>query len=297
MTYNYFNTSMLAFGLNLTNAFKSLGRKLDTLNTSLEVVKNSINENAKYDKTNYPAATPTRVDAAVRSKELYDLLDKVTIVIKNFSLEDDILTVEANLFEPQRNRLTCISGSTEVTQPGKYWILYKPSLDNNKPEKTIFFLPCTLNKSKYNNRGYQTLCKVIVENDRITLTNLNEFMSSKIYPSNYYNHYVDIVYVDTFTKKASKGYNCVSGTTYDYRQIDFDEVVNSIEFVKDSEDNKLYRFNPTSITGNNIYEYARKFFGYTHPTEELFIGDEAREGSWLINTYLDYISERRGKDE
>lgn len=297
MTYNYFNTSMLAFGLNLTNAFKSLGRKLDGLNTNLEVVKNSINENAKYDKTNYPVAAPTRVDAAVRSNELYDLLDKVAIVIKNFSLNNDVLTVEANLFEPQRNRLTCLSGNTEVAQPGKYWVLYKPSLDNNKPEKTIFFLPCTLNKNKYDNRGYQTLCKVIIENDRITLTNLNEFMTSKVYPSNYYNHYVDIVYVDDTTKEASQGYNCVTEMIYAYKAIDFDEVENYRGVVKDSEGNKLYGFNPTSITGSNLYEYARRFFGYTHPTEELIDVDETLNNPMTITTYLNYISERRGKDE
>lgn len=137
MTFDYFNTSHLAFGSKITRAFNQLNKltnegqaKIDELLAIYELYNQFIDRN-------YPAPFPSRPDAPVRAKELFDIMnDGNSIRTIYLDEEEDELHVKVTLFNRLTNRFTVGEGTTDLKSG---YAFCSSSISNASPNREINF--------------------------------------------------------------------------------------------------------------------------------------------------------------
>lgn len=137
MTFDYFNTSHLAFGSKITKAFTQLERLLSEGEDNLQDLFAIYEFYNQYIDKNYPAPFPTRPDAPVRAKELYDLLNDGNTLKNVYMDEDGVLHVSVNLFKRISNRFTIATGSTTLK---KGYAFCRDSISNKNYTREIQFV-------------------------------------------------------------------------------------------------------------------------------------------------------------
>lgn len=113
MSFDYFNTSYLAFGKNLSNVFRSLYKRLNGIEDNLIEIVNYFEKYKDIKDNNYIVDTPESEDKAVNCKFIYDCLNIEPWKIKNISVNNQILTVQVNILN--NYKIGICSGSTEIT--------------------------------------------------------------------------------------------------------------------------------------------------------------------------------------
>lgn len=135
MSFDFFNTSALAFGAKLTSAFKTLNNNMAYAIDNLNKVLKNLDYYRQYLNKNYRVPVPTRASMAARTNEIFALIDK-TINIKHLELENGLLTVEVTFFTANTYRITDAVGSTELKEG---YAFVSPAISSNRASRNIRF--------------------------------------------------------------------------------------------------------------------------------------------------------------
>lgn len=136
MTFDFFNTSNLAFGSKLTAVFNTLEGLSTEAEDNLNVIIKVKEIYDNYTNRNYIAPRPTRPDAACRSNEVFDIIDNADC-IKDISYSGGKLKVAYNIFNRNTNRYTIASGETTLKEG---YAFAKNSISNRNPLSEVTFV-------------------------------------------------------------------------------------------------------------------------------------------------------------
>lgn len=143
MPFEYFNNSHLAFGSKLTKAFRQLEKLCNDSERNMQSFAEIINYLGQYRNRNYRVAIPNSPDDAVRSDEIFDLVND-EIIIKDLSFKDNKLNMAVNYFDRSTYRFTIGQGSTDLKEG---YAFMSKSVSNSNPTSEIQFVS---DKSKGN---------------------------------------------------------------------------------------------------------------------------------------------------
>ena len=133
MSYDFFNPTDLAFGQKLTAAFISLNNLANAAASNLEDVYKNQEFYADYIGKNYPVSKPRKLGDPCRTDELYNLVNDHFMRITNLKKNDDgKLFIEAHLFNQRTNRMTHLTGTTDLEEG---YIYYSEANSVIKPDK------------------------------------------------------------------------------------------------------------------------------------------------------------------
>lgn len=135
MTFDFFNTSSLAFGKNLTAAFKNLHSQFasaaETFHNSVLAAKYS----DYYVDRNYQVPEPTAPDKPCRVGTLLEIL-KGAYPIGEISISGANLTINSFIYTTANERITNGTGSTTISKGYSYLPL---SNTNTRLSRNIVF--------------------------------------------------------------------------------------------------------------------------------------------------------------
>lgn len=137
MTYDYFNTSNLAFGSKLTKAFLNLTKLADDANVKSSEVIARWNAYQAFLGRNYQVPRPTEGDNPARSNEVYGVLSGSPLFIEKLYYKNNRVYAVVHKFTTSTNRITRLTGSTTI-KTGYAFI--QDAISNNNINRTIQFV-------------------------------------------------------------------------------------------------------------------------------------------------------------
>ena len=135
MSFDFFNTSLLAFGSKLTAAFSTLSNGAKYAVENIDKALSELEYYQQYINKNYRVPVPTRAGMAVRTNEIFDVIDEF-VDIKELKYDNNLLSVEVTYFTSSTHRVTNAIGSTELKEGYAYVV---PAVSNTRMTKTIRF--------------------------------------------------------------------------------------------------------------------------------------------------------------
>lgn len=137
MTFDFFNTSNLAFGAKLTRAFKQLNDLKEASDEHLQEVYSDLIIYGEYLNRNYLVPVPNRPDAACQTNQAFDIINDEAVIIRQMEYNTDIgLTLKVNRYNRTTNRMTIGSGTTTIKEGYCY---LREAISNNNPNLKISF--------------------------------------------------------------------------------------------------------------------------------------------------------------
>jgi len=135
MTFEYFNTSSLAFGSKITAAFRQLENNMTYAINSVDAILGDLEFYQQFITKNYRVPAPIRATMAARTNELYAIVDDMN-KINYLSFNDNTLFATILYYNPTNHRITRATGSTTIREGYAY---VSPSPSNTKLTRTIRF--------------------------------------------------------------------------------------------------------------------------------------------------------------
>lgn len=135
MTFDFFNSSRLAFGSKITAAFNQLEKELDSALDNINSIFDDAAVYKDYINKNYVVPQPVRPTMAARVDEIYSVIDEMT-VLKSIDFTNDSLSIDLTYFNSAASRIIRATGSTTIKE-GYAFITVPRS--NNELDKTIRF--------------------------------------------------------------------------------------------------------------------------------------------------------------
>lgn len=135
MTFDFFNTSNLAFGKKLTQAFKTLNDLMTASENSLDIALENLQYYQQYGRLNYLAPVPTRLQAPARTDELLDTISGYG-VFSQLQYLNGLLSVKFVRLDDSDNKITLAQGSTELREGYAFVV---PSISNTEAQRNIRF--------------------------------------------------------------------------------------------------------------------------------------------------------------
>ena len=220
MTFEFFNTSRLAFGSKLTAAFKQLDNNLYYALQNMDNVLSALSFYDQYKNRNFRAPVPTRGQMVARVNELFALVDDM-VTLQELKYEEETFSVKTTFYTKSINRITNAVGSTNLKE-GFAFVTIAPS--NSRMTRQIRF------SSKDDKTGGEILLFGfrIDDNNNIFLKgNLTETL--KLYPQDA-TQYISLSKGDAITLPyMAQDYECVC--LYGSRN-SFSVSINGTEIVK-----------------------------------------------------------------
>lgn len=236
MTFDFFNTSNLAFGGKLTTAFKQLFNQIEQAKDNIDSVLERQAIYAEYLFKNYIVGQPTNGSNPCRTNEILNLVKDINYIGDidiTFSGDNentsDTLVVNANVYDRTLNIVSKISASKTLTTEDwkfttslngrkngnintslRYYLFFKPATDNMS-----MIVDCRLSEENDIQEGEELLFKIKLS-----------FVGSKIYK--------------TISSHNSK-YSFLVGGFNNYNYL------------------KVYDLNIQSGAGEAIYQYEKVF--------------------------------------
>lgn len=136
MSFEYFNTSHLAFGSKLTRAFRQLEKMCNDAELTIGRYTSDVEYLGEYINRNYRAPMPINPSSPVRADEIFDAIND-EIIIKEISYSDNTFTVSINYFNRTNNRFTIGKGSTTLKEG---YAFIADSVSNSNPTAEIKFV-------------------------------------------------------------------------------------------------------------------------------------------------------------
>lgn len=167
MAYDFFNTSLLAFGKKLTAAFKSLNELKKAAADNVEQVLQDLRVFKQYGNKNYKVPTPYDGTRPCRTDEVYNLISQ-PFIFKQLEFVNNHLNITGIKFNKVTKRITIFTGSTTITQGSVY---YNEAISNNTNGSTLNFYDNNYTGVKV---GQKLFTYRISGSTVIILDNLNE---------------------------------------------------------------------------------------------------------------------------
>lgn len=136
MSFDFFNTSLLAFGSKLTAAFTTLTNNAKYAIENVDKALSELEYYQQYINKNYRVPVPTRSTMAVRVNEIYSVIDE-SVDIKELKYENNTFSVEVTYFNNSTNKITNAVGETSTLKEGYAYVV--PSTTNTRMTKEIRF--------------------------------------------------------------------------------------------------------------------------------------------------------------
>lgn len=135
MTFDFFNTSDLAFGAKLTAAFKSLNNIKDEARDNVQDILNNLDIFKEYLNRNYQVPAPIRPTSACRTDEIFNLF-KGSCFIKEmkYSKDTDKVTFGFVLYDIYSNRITIANGESNLSNG---YVFARKSISNKNMEREL----------------------------------------------------------------------------------------------------------------------------------------------------------------
>lgn len=137
MSFDFFNTSYLAFGAKLTAAFNSIGQYVELANNNLNQVIKDQEIFQDYLGKNYRVPRPNKADAPCRTDELFDTMNDKRIYIRKLAVEGSNIVADIVIFNRTNNRITRCTGSTDLTTG---YCFYTEATSNKKYQQELKFV-------------------------------------------------------------------------------------------------------------------------------------------------------------
>lgn len=160
MSFEYFNTSHLAFGSKLTRAFRQLEKMCSDAELTIGRYTEDVEYLGEYVNKNYRAPFPMSLSSPVRADEIFDVIND-EIIIKEISYKDNIFVASLNYFNRVNNRFTIGKGSTDLKEG---YAFMSDSISNMNPTTEIKFV-----KSVEQGKGKQLFKFRIDSNNNINI--------------------------------------------------------------------------------------------------------------------------------
>lgn len=140
MSFDFFNTSHLAFGSKLTYAFNELEKQLSIAENKVEKIREYLEIINQYSGRNYRVPQPDSAESPVRTNELFDIFNDKKASIQYFYYDNSTqsLNLKVLLYDQNNNVMTMASGSTTLKEGYCY---VKKAITNNSSNKTLTFVP------------------------------------------------------------------------------------------------------------------------------------------------------------
>lgn len=135
MSFDFFNTSHLAFGSKLTRAFRLLESIASDAEEHISNLEPVFEYYRQYVSRNYRVLVPQGETNAVQAEQLYDLIND-DIIIKELKYESNSLSVALYRINRNTDRITAATGTTNLREGYAY---FKPSVSNSNFESSIEF--------------------------------------------------------------------------------------------------------------------------------------------------------------
>lgn len=152
MTYEFFNTSYLAFGIKITRAFKSLAQLFDNANENFQSITEQLSYIGKFIGRNYAVSIPDDPDEPCKCQMIYDVLkinpisNLIILPATNDNDNIDGITLSFDAINPNTNKPTKFSGTIHELRATVYarlstrnnvlsGNLYYDSLDSDEDDK------------------------------------------------------------------------------------------------------------------------------------------------------------------
>lgn len=186
MSYNFFNTSNLAFGNKLTRAFLNLNKEASDAEDSCKLFLDRWEYYQGLMNKNYKVPRPADPDSPCRTDELYSLLSNKPIMIKQMKFVDNKLKVTLLKFNVNTDRITKLTGETELKEG---YIFIQEAISNQNPNREIQFV-----KDPINGVGEQ-LCQYRVDTDGV-VNLIDDVSPLRLIPFDF-TQYTSISYTET----------------------------------------------------------------------------------------------------
>lgn len=134
MSFDFFNSSNLAWGNKLSAAFNSLNNLADTALGNLVQVASDLEYYSQFLNRNYACPKPYRADMPARSNEIYDIVNG--LVLTDIEYSGDELYVFITKYNDSTGKITEAWGGTKLREGYAFVI---PAASNNNPEREIRF--------------------------------------------------------------------------------------------------------------------------------------------------------------
>lgn len=137
MSFEFFNTSSLAFGSKLTAAFKQLENNLTYALANVDNVLAGLEYYQQYIDRNYRVPVPTRPQMAVRTNEIYSVIDEVRKIKQlEYDAEQNKFKVNIVFYNSSSHKVTNAVGQTELKAG---YAFVSPAPSNNRLTREIRF--------------------------------------------------------------------------------------------------------------------------------------------------------------
>ena len=206
MTFDFFNTSNLAFGSKLTKAFNQLDRLCNEAEENIAKILDQQSIFKNYAYRNYQVPVPTKGTSACRTNELFSVIYGEVFIRNLFwDTSTNQLVVDIVKHDKSTNRVSAMSGKTKIRK-GYAYCTYASS--NTKMNQTIRFSEERESKS---NEVF-LFGFFIDENDNsVTLTDSLDNLN--LYPQDF-TQYSTLTKGSTITLPyTAKTYECVALTS------------------------------------------------------------------------------------
>ena len=276
MTFDFFNTSDLAFGGKLTSAFKQLFNKCKQAEDNIDSVLEKQAIYSDYFFKNYIVGEPTNASSPCRTNEILNIIKNkkgnISVVLSNDAKGNSVVTVRANIYDFTNNIVTTIQDSFTITKE-EWGVKVDTSVAGQKKlfVKRYFY-------AKLAKDNMSMIVNVDIRTDKKTELEEDEFLAF-IVKVNPYGKYV----VDNVNPK----FNILSGDFSSYKACHFVDSgeQNLKPFIKQSNDGSFEILNDIILSVgiqnadrliiNGVTRYDLTH--YDHPGA-LF---DPREASWV----------------
>lgn len=176
MTFNYFNTSYLAFGSKLKKAFKSLGGLLDNGYKKLDSLTYQLNFINSYIGKNYQVDNPNKGTDPCNCNTIYKVLGNNPIVGLDIEKNEsnDGIKVDLIYFDRINNKLCTASNSSKNLPNGIAYLI--PSSINNNFNGEIRFVNQDTSNVPATNAIKLFDYDLVKDENLIVLSNLSQYI-------------------------------------------------------------------------------------------------------------------------
>lgn len=202
MTFDFFNTSNLAFGSKLTNAFNQLNRMCSESEDNIQKILNQQDVFKQYTYNNYQVPTPTRPQSACRTNELFMVLRGQTVIRDlYFDNNQNGLIVSVLKHDSNTNKITVMTGSTNLREGYAYCAMANSNAQMNK---TIEFT-----EKKETKQDKQFLFGFFLDSSTNAVCLTDSLDTLNLYPQDFTQYTSISKGSDVTLPYTSKAYECI----------------------------------------------------------------------------------------
>lgn len=137
MSFDFFNTSHLAFGTKLYTAFLTLENLAKEAEKNLDQVFQDQKIFDLYMNKNYQVPRPTKPTSPCRVNEVYDFLNDKAVYITKLTYKEEMLKVGINLYNRNNDRITRLTGETTIKEG--YCFYKSEAVSNENVDRPLYF--------------------------------------------------------------------------------------------------------------------------------------------------------------